>query len=97
MRKPGVAAGLLVDSVLSGVVGGRTVDTVVIEFDILGHGPPAVRSITVDEDDEAFPPLVGFDVFGIASGLHRKGRGGLGLLDRVRIGGGLDGAAVIRP
>ena len=40
MRKPGVAAGLLVDSVLSGVVGGRTVDTVVVEFDILDNGLP---------------------------------------------------------
>ena len=66
MRKPGAGPGFGWVRMWLGSAGGRTVDAVVVERDILDDGLMAVRRDPVDVGDDAFPSLVDVDVFGNA-------------------------------
>ena len=74
---------------------GVRVDVVVVELDVLRHGPAAIRCELVDKGDHAFPPLLDVDVFGTGTGLHRRPGGGLGHRDGFGVVLCVNGEAVI--
>ena len=70
-------------------------DAVVVEFDSLDYGLSAGGRDVVDKGDDAFPPLLDVDLFGIGARLHRRLRRRLSVLDRIGIEFGFDREAVI--